>query len=476
MAISEGVRPLLINGEWIETRQFLEVRAPYDGSVVARVAQATTQDAKNAIDAASGAMATPLPAHRRAEILDRVAAAIREQRDEFAHILALEAGKPITAARTEVDRAVQTFLFSAAEARRLAGEVVPMDAHPAGENKLGFVLRIPIGVIGAITPFNFPLNLVAHKVAPAFAAGCACVLKPARATPLSALRLAETLLECGQPPGWLNVVVGSGEEIGSALIEDERVKMITFTGSSEVGWELRARAPKKKVLLELGNSTPVIVLEDADLEAAADAIVAFGYGYAGQSCISVQRVYAESAIHDRLVAALVERVRALRVGDPLDPQTQVGPVIDEGNCGRILSTIREAVESGASLKAGGQMDDEGLILPTLLSEVTNAMDISAKEIFGPVVAVTRISDLQEAVGLANATSYGLQAGIFTSRIDAALDAAHDLEYGGVVINEAAGYRADQMPYGGVKESGNTREGPHYAVDEMTERRVIVIQR
>jgi acyl-CoA reductase-like NAD-dependent aldehyde dehydrogenase len=476
MATVDEIRPFLINGEWIETEQFLDVRAPYDGSIVARVAQATTEDARKAIDAASDAMATPLPAHHRAEILDRVAADIRERREEFARILALEAGKPITAALTEVDRAVQTFLFSASEARRLAGELVPMDAHPAGENKLGLVLRVPIGVIGAITPFNFPLNLVAHKIGPAFAAGCACVLKPARATPLSALHLAETFLASGQPPGWLNVIVGSGEQIGSLFAEDKRVKMITFTGSPEVGWKLRARAPEKKVLLELGNSTPMIILQDADLEAASDAIVAFGYGYSGQSCISVQRVYAEEAIHDRLVAALVEKVGALRVGDPLDPQTQVGPVIDKPNCQRILSTIEEAVKSGAAIETGGTLDDEGLILPTLLSDVTNDMKIASKEIFGPVVSITRVGGLTEAIELANATRYGLQAGIFTARIDAALDAAHALEFGGVTINEAAGYRSDQMPYGGVKDSGNTREGPRYAVDEMTERRMVVIQR
>jgi acyl-CoA reductase-like NAD-dependent aldehyde dehydrogenase len=282
--------------------------------------------------------------------------------------------------------------------------------------------------------------------------------------------------ESGQPQGWLNVVVGSGEEISDVLVEDDRVKMITFTGSSEVGWELRARAPKKKVLLELGNSTPAIVLADADLEEASSAIVAFGYGYAGQSCISVQRVYVEDSVHDEFLERLVRKVKSLKVGDPIDPETQVGPVIDESNRVRILTWITEAVAQGAKIEAGGTSDNRGLIEPTVLTNVSLDMAIASKEAFGPVVAVARVSGLAEATRQANGTSYGLQAGIFTSNISNAFGAAFDLEFGGVTINEAPGFRSDQMPYGGIKDSGNTREGPQYAVEEMTERRTIVIRR
>jgi acyl-CoA reductase-like NAD-dependent aldehyde dehydrogenase len=476
MATTELTRGVLVGGEWIETGRTIEVCSPYDGAVVGLVACGSREEARRAVDAAENAMATPVAAHERAEILDRVAATLRERREDFARVLALEAGKPISAARVEVDRAVQTFLFAAAEARKLRGELIALDSHPIGDQKLGLVIRVPIGIVAAVTPFNFPLNLVAHKVAPAFAAGCACVLKPSRTTPLSALRLAEAMGESGQPQGWLNVVVGSGEEISDVLVEDDRVKMITFTGSSEVGWELRARAPKKKVLLELGNSTPAIVLADADLEEASSAIVAFGYGYAGQSCISVQRVYVEDSVHDEFLERLVRKVKSLKVGDPIDPETQVGPVIDESNRVRILTWITEAVAQGAKIEAGGTSDNRGLIEPTVLTNVSLDMAIASKEAFGPVVAVARVSGLAEATRQANGTSYGLQAGIFTSNISNAFGAAFDLEFGGVTINEAPGFRSDQMPYGGIKDSGNTREGPQYAVEEMTERRTIVIRR
>ncbi|MGZ4482007.1 MAG: aldehyde dehydrogenase family protein, partial [Gaiellales bacterium] len=429
---------------------------------------------RRAIDAAERAMRSPLPAHRRAAILDRVAELIRERRDEFASTIAHEAGKPITTAGVEVDRAVQTIIFSAVEARRLGGELIGMDAHPAGENKAGLVMRLPIGIVGAISPFNFPLNLVAHKVGPAFAAGCATVLKPATATPLSALLLARAFADAGQPAGWLNVVVGKSSEIGDVLIDDARVKMITFTGSSDVGWKIRGRAAHKKVSLELGNSTPVIVLGDADLERAATAVAANGYAFAGQSCISVQRVYVHESVHDAFLEKLVPKVQALKVGDPLDPETQVGPVIDQDNRDRITSWVERAVEQGAQLLAGGELDDHGLLKPTLLANVELDMDVACREVFGPVVTVARVSSLDEAIEAANGTPYGLQAGVFTRSIDDAMRAARSLEFGGVTLNEAPTFRSDQMPYGGVKESGNTREGPKYAVQEMTEPRMVVL--
>jgi acyl-CoA reductase-like NAD-dependent aldehyde dehydrogenase len=474
MAMTETVQKLLVGGEWYETGETLDVTSPYDGSVVAKVAYGGAEDARRALDAAEKAFASPLPAHKRAAILDRVAELIAERRDEFGRTIAQEAGKPITTALVEVDRAVQTLTFSALECRRLAGEMVPMDAHPAGENKLGVVLRVPIGIVGAISPFNFPLNLVCHKVGPAFAAGCPVVLKPAGATPLSALLLAQAFEDAGQPAGWLNVIVGRSSEIGEVLTTDPRVRMITFTGSSSVGWSIRAQAARKKVSLELGNSTPVIVMDDADVEKAATAIAANGFSFAGQSCISVQRVYAHESVHDRLLEALVPKVKALKVGDPLDPATQVGPVIDHDNRDRIKEWVDEAVSSGAQLLTGGEVDDDGVLHPTLLGNVALDMKVSCNEVFGPVVTVAKIGSLDEAIERANGTDYGLQAGIFTRDISSALRAALELDFGGVTLNEAPTYRADQMPYGGVKESGNTREGPKFAVHEMTEPRMVVI--
>ena len=474
MAMTETIQKLYVDGEWYETGEAKDVTSPYDGSVVGRVAFGGGADATRAIDAAERAMQSPLPAHKRASVLDGVAALLAERRDEFARTIAQEAGKPIATAGIEVDRAVQTITFSALEARRLTGETVPMDAHPAGEGKAGLILRVPIGIIGAISPFNFPLNLVCHKVGPAFAAGFAVVLKPAGATPLSALLLARAFADAGQPAGWLNVIVGRSGEIGDVLTEDERVKMITFTGSSQVGWGIRQRAHKKKVSLELGNSTPLIVLADADLDKAATAIAANGYAFAGQSCISIQRVYVEDAAHDALIERLVPKVQALKVGDPLDPETQVGPVIDGENRDRIKAWVDDAVAGGAKLLSGGEVGDDGVLRPTLLDDVSLDMEVACHEVFGPVVAVARVSGLEQAIALANGTDYGLQAGVFTQDITKAMRAARELEFGGVTLNEAPTYRADQMPYGGVKESGNTREGPKFAVQEMTEPRMIVI--
>jgi acyl-CoA reductase-like NAD-dependent aldehyde dehydrogenase len=471
---TESVRKILVGGEWYETGETLDVTSPFDGSVVAQVAYGGRADAERAVDAAAKAMQTPLPAHERAAILDRVAAILRERREDLARTISQEAGKPISTAQVEADRAVQTILFSAHEARGLGGELIGMDAHPAGVNHAGMVVRRPIGVVGAISPFNFPLNLVAHKIGPAFAAGCACVLKPATATPLSALALAQAFADAGQPAGWLNVIVGKSSEIGDVLIDDERVKLITFTGSSDVGWKLRSRAARKKVNLELGNSTPLIVMADADVEKAATAVAANGYAFAGQSCISIQRVYVEDSAYDRFVEALQPKVQTLVTGDPSDPATQVGPVIDDENRDRILAWVKEAVDGGATLLAGGEIDDHGLLRPTLLGEVDLDMQVSCREVFGPVVTLARVSDIQDAVDKANGTDYGLQAGVFTQDISRAMWAAQQLDFGGVTVNEAPTWRADHMPYGGVKESGNTREGPKYAVLEMTEPRLVVI--
>jgi acyl-CoA reductase-like NAD-dependent aldehyde dehydrogenase len=473
MATTTVERKLLIAGEWVETGEWEEVRSPYSGEVVGRVPQAGADETRRAIDAAEGAMQEPLPAHKRAEILVRVAATLGRRHDEVARLISDEAGKPMKAAKIEASRAMSTYTFSAVEARKLAGEMVPMDASQAGEGKLAFTLRRPIGVVGAISPFNFPLNLVAHKIAPALAAGCAVVLKPAGQTPLSALLLAELETEAGLPPGWLNVLVGPASEIGDVLIADERVKAITFTGSSAVGWGLRERAPRKRVNLELGNATPLIVEADADVEAAAAATAQHGFSFAGQSCISIQRVYVQRSVYDDYLERLLPKVEQLVLGDPADEETDVGPVIDEAARDRILEWIDEARSGGAEILTGGELEGE-LIRPTVIANASPDLKVSCEEVFGPVVTVNPYDSFDEAIELANGTRYGLQGGIFTGSVQTAFRAAQELEFGGVTVNEAPTFRADQMPYGGVKDSGNTREGPAYAVRELTEQRVVVV--
>jgi acyl-CoA reductase-like NAD-dependent aldehyde dehydrogenase len=474
VATTATERSVFVGGEWIETGDWLDVRSPFSGDTIGRVAKAGGDETRQAIDAAERALENPLPAHKRAEILVRVAGYLGKRHDEVARLISDEAGKPLKAARVEAARAMSTYTYAAVAARTLAGDVVPMDGSQAGEGKLAFTIRVPIGIVGAISPFNFPLNLVAHKLAPALAAGCPVVAKPASQTPLSALLLAELEEEAGLPPGWLSVLVGSAAEIGDVLVDDERVKMITFTGSGDVGWQLRERAPRKRVSLELGNATPVIVDDSADLDDVAARVAAHGYSFAGQSCISIQRVYVDRAVYPEFLAKLQPKVEALRLGDPADEETDVGPVIDEGARERILDWIAEARSSGARVVVGGGLEGE-LIQPTLLAEAPPDVKVSCEEVFGPVVVVNPYDTLDEAIQLANSTRYGLQAGVFTRRIDTALRAARELEFGGVTINEAPTFRADQMPYGGVKASGNTREGPPYAVREMTEERLVVLQ-
>jgi acyl-CoA reductase-like NAD-dependent aldehyde dehydrogenase len=475
MAATATERALLIAGEWVETGAWQEVRSPYSGEVVARVAKAGADDTRRAVDAAEKAMQEPLPAHKRAEVLVRVAGYLGRRHDEVARLISDEAGKPLKAARVEAKRAMSTYTMAAVEARKLAGDMVPMDASQAGEGKLAFTLRRPIGIVGAISPFNFPLNLVAHKLAPALAAGCAVVLKPASQTPLSALLLAELETEAGLPPGWVNVVVGPASEIGDVLVEDERVRVITFTGSAEVGWKLRERAARKRVTLELGNATPVIVAADADLDGAATSLAGHAFSFAGQSCISVQRIYVERGAYDAFLERFLPRVEGLALGDPAHEQTDVGPVIDADARDRILAWIEEARDAGSEILTGGALEGE-LIPPTVIANAAPELKVSCEEVFGPVCTVGAYDSLDEAIELANGTRFGLQAGIFTSSLDQALRAADELDFGGVTVNEAPTFRADQMPYGGTKDSGNTREGPAYAIRELTEERLVVIER
>src|SRR5581483_7266264 len=380
MAATATEKRLLVGGEWLETGGWIDVRSPYSGEVVGRVAKAGADETRRAIDAAAAAMREPLPAHKRAEILVKVAGYRGRRHEEVAQTICAEAGKPLKTARVEAARAMSTYTMAAVEARTLAGDVVPMDASQAGEGKLAFTLRVPIGVVGAISPFNFPLNLVAHKIAPALAAGCAVVLKPATATPLSALLLAELEQEAGLPPGWLNVVAGSSSDIGDVLVGDDRVAALTFTGSGEVGWKLKERAPRKHVALELGNATPVIVEADADLEDATARLAGNAFSFAGQSCISVQRIYVARAAFDGFVERFVPQVEALVVGDPADEATDVGPLIDADAKERVLEWIGE---SGGEILTGGGLTDDGLIRPTVIARPRPDARVSCDEVFGP---------------------------------------------------------------------------------------------
>jgi acyl-CoA reductase-like NAD-dependent aldehyde dehydrogenase len=468
------VRALTVGGEMLTGGETRVVRAPWDGAEIAAVPLVRATETKTAVAAAAQAMRMPLPAHERAEILDRAAATIRERREELAGLLSREIGKPLKQALVEVDRCVQTLTFSAIEARTLAGRGIPVDAHPAGTGRRGYTIRVPIGVVAAITPFNFPLNLAAHKVGPAVAAGCGTVLKPAAAAPLAAIELVRILHKAGLPQELLSVVTGPASEIGDVLVADERVRMITFTGSAEVGWDLAGRAAKKHVSLELGNSTPLIVCADADLEAAADAAAISGNGFAGQSCISVQRVLVEASVHDDFAERLVAAVERLNVGDPAREDTDVGPLIDEDARTRVGEWVDEATDKGAERLAGGTFDG-GHLRPIVLDRVPTDVRAWEREIFGPVLGLRTFESLDEAIGLANNTDYGLQAGIFTRDLATAITASELLEFGGVTINEAPTFRVDQMPYGGTKGSGNTREGPHYTVRNMTEERMVVIK-
>ncbi len=454
----------------------LAVRSPYDGAEVGRVPACGGAEVDRAVAAGRAVLdAGPLPPWRRAQILDAAARLLSERTEDLARIIAAEAAKPIKTARVEATRAISTFTFAAVEARRLTGEMVPMEAADVGEGKLAFTLRLPIGVVGAISPFNFPLNLVAHKVAPAIAAGCPVVLKPASQTPLSAIALANLLLdEAGLPPGWLSVVTGKGSVVGEALVQHPGIAMITFTGSPEVGWDIRGRAARKKVSLELGNNSPVVIEPDGDWETAAKKISVAGFSHAGQSCISTQRIYVHSSVADAFTDRLVGLVENLVVGDPLEETTDVSSLISEGDRDRVRSWIEEAEAGGAKVLTGGEVRG-GVLAPTVISGAKPDMKVCSQEVFGPVVAIATYDRLDDALALANDTRYGLQASIFTASLPVALQAARELDFGGVLINEVPTWRADQMPYGGVRDSGNTREGPHYAVEEMTERRLVVIQ-
>ncbi len=468
---------LLVNGKRIETGEWSEVHSPYDGTVVGRVPKGDAALTAEAIGFAQAAFERgDLAQYERAELLDRAARLVAEREDELTLAIAAEAGKPVKTARVEAQRCVNTLTFSAVEARTLSGESVPMEASATGAGKLGIVLRLPYGVVGAISPFNFPLNLVAHKLGPAIAAGNAVVLKPAGQTPISAIKLAEIFVDAGIPDGWLNVICGPGSEVGNAIVEDDRIGAISFTGSAPVGWDIRAKAARKQVNLELGSNAPLIVHSDGDWEKAADGAKLHAFSHAGQSCISIQRILLHEEIADAFTERFVSNAESLVVGDPLDENTDVGPLISPGDRDRVKSWIDEAKDAGGAVLTGGELTDEGRCLePTVLREPPRDAKVWCDEIFGPVATVHTFSDFDEAITMANDSRFGLQAGVFTRDIGLGIDAGRRLEFGGVLINEVPTFRADQMPYGGVKDSGNTREGPAYAVRELTEERFITLQ-
>jgi len=462
-----------IGGEWIDTKAHDIVRLPYDGTPVGEVPHAGPEVLEEAIAAArSGFRAmSELANFERADLLLKIADLMRRDLTEYTFIVCSETGKPIREARVEVERCLQTLMAAAHEARQLHGEVVPMDFSSAGKGRMAVTVREPIGVIGCITPFNVPLNLALHKVAPALAAGNAVVHKPAIKTPLSALRLGQTIAEAGVPNGAFNVITGSGAEIGIALAEHRSVAMLTFTGSLEVGLTIKSRAGFKKVTLELGNNSAVIVEPDADLTKAVPRTVQGAFSNSGQVCISVQRAFVHQSIFDEFVERVKAATEALKIGHPYEETTDISSLIDEAEAIRVESWIQEAIQGGAQVVTGGKRQ-YATLTPTVLLNVPAACRISCQEAFGPLLALYPYEDLDQAIERANATPYGLQAGIFTSNIQRAFHAARKLEVGGVMIDDIPMFRADHMPYGGVKESGMGREGPRYAIEEMTELKLI----
>ncbi len=461
-----------VAGEWIKTGDAIEVRSPFDNSLVAVVHRAGSKEIETAIAKATAAfqVTRKMPAWKRAEILEKISAGIAARRDEFAQTIALEAGKPIRTARVEVDRAVFTFKVAAEESKRIYGEVVALDWIAGTEGREAQVRRVPLGPVVGISPFNFPINLVAHKVAPALAAGDPIILRPASQTPISALKLAEIVLASGWPEDGFSVVPSTTQD-AAPLVEDDRIRLLTFTGSPAVGWSLKTRAGRKRVTLELGGNAGVIVHKDADLSYAAERVTWGGFSYAGQSCISVQRVYVHADVYEAFVKDFVARVKALKVGDPLDERTDVGPVIDQGAAERVEAWVAEARKDGAAILTGGSRDGN-LWQPTVLADIRPTMRVSCQEVFAPLVGLYRYTDIQKAISAVDDGDFGLQAGLFTNDLRVIKQAFDDIEVGGLMVNDVSTFRIDHMPYGGVKQSGFGREGLRYAIEEMSEMKLL----
>ncbi|MFZ1058107.1 MAG: aldehyde dehydrogenase family protein [Candidatus Rokuibacteriota bacterium] len=461
-------------GQWIDKPKKIDVVNPYDNSVIDTVPHAEAADVNRALEsAARGARAMAgLSGYERWKILKKAAELIEARNEELGRLISTEEGKIIAEGRGEARRAVETIMGSAEEAKRIHGETVPLDGDPGGGKRFGVTLRVPCGVVAAISPFNFPLNLVCHKVGPALAAGNAVVIKPATDTPLSALKLTEILLEAGLPPEGIQCLTGPGGEIGDALVADRRVRKITFTGSRDVGERICRLAGIKKVTMELGSNSPIIVMPDADLDKVAVAVAATGYANAGQVCISTQRVLTAGKVYGDFLDALKPRVAALTTGNQLDEKTKVGPMVREKDAVRVEEWVKEAVSTGARVVVGGQRRG-AIYAPTVVADVKPEMRISRDELFGPAVAVTPFNNIDEAIALANDTIYGLSAGIFTENLEWAMKFAREVQSGNLHVNWGPQWRADLMPYGGLKESGFGKEGPRYAVEEMTELKMVV---
>lgn len=467
-------KKLFINGEWVEAEKHANLYAPYSQEKIAEIPQASGVQVQAAIDAAyeCRSMMAALTAYERATILEKLINLLIENRMKAAEIISLESAKPMKFSLGEVDRTIETYKFAAEEAKRIQGEMVPMDAAKTGANRLAYTMREPIGVVAAITPFNFPLNLVAHKIGPAIAAGNTIVLKPASQTPLSAIFIVELLEQAGVPKGAVNLVTGSGRVIGDQIVTSEKVSMITFTGSPEVGIGIRHKAGLKKVALELGSNAGLIIDEGVNLDKVVPKSVMGAFSNQGQVCISVQRIYVHEKIKEAFTAKFKEEVDKLVVGDPMDEKTDVSTLIASKELDRAQSWIDEAIEGGARAITGGVVKDN-VLQPTTLVNVAPDMKVSCQEVFAPIVSITSIESVEEGIGLVNDSKYGLQAGIFTNDISTAMNASKTLEVGGVMINDIPTYRVDQMPYGGVKESGNAREGLKYTIEEMTEMKLVV---
>jgi acyl-CoA reductase-like NAD-dependent aldehyde dehydrogenase len=475
MTIAEvATHGFLVDGKWVEDGDVTDIKAPYDGAIVGRVFQGRRSHAEAAIAAAVKAFGTTrrLPAFERQRVLRRVAEGIAKRKEEFSRTLCQEAGKPIKAARTEVERAIFTFSVAAEESTRIYGEYLPLDWQEYTAGRWGIVKRFPIGPIAGITPFNFPLNLVAHKVAPAIAAGCPMVLKPAPQTPLSSLLMAEVVQQAGWPDGALNVIPLSNDD-AALLVTDDRLKMISFTGSAAVGWQIKKNSGKKKVILELGGNAGVIIHNDADIEYAAERCVAGGFGYAGQTCISVQRILVQQSVYGKFTDMFLAGVKSLQIGDPLEESTDVGPLIRESDAQRAVDWVQEAVRGGARVLCGGNRKGS-VVEPTVLTGTKPEMKVNCQEVFGPVVTVEPYAEFHEALRQLNSSAFGLQAGLFTRDAKLMFQAFEELEVGGLLAGDVPTFRIDHMPYGGVKDSGIGREGLRYAIEEMTEPKLMVM--
>jgi len=465
---------LLINNNRENTNDKISLKNPYSGEVIAYVSKASATEAEKAVKAACTAFAVSRsqPAYQRAAILRNTADLITKHSEGLAETIALEAGKPIKSARAEVLRAAMVFQIAAEESLRITGEVLPLDIAPDTGNRIGITRRFPVGPVLAITPFNFPLNLVAHKIAPAIAAGNTVIHKPSSATPLTALRLGELLIEAGMPAGMVNIIPCS-PDIAEVVISDERIKMISFTGSPDVGWNIKAKAGKKKVVLELGGNAAVIIEPDADLNRAVERCIYGGYVFAGQVCIAVQRIYIHETIYEEFAGEFVKRVKQLKTGDPLVAETDVGPLISAAEIQRVQEWIEEAIQQGGTVLTGGYY--EGTIYqPTVLADVPRSARCVSRELFAPVTILCSYKNFDEAIEAVNDSLYGLQAGVFTRDIDKVMTAFNRLDVGGVMINEVPTFRVDNFPYGGVKDSGLGREGVRYALEEMTEIKIMVL--